>query len=100
MMSGKRVGSFSRRAEEIVRGELAVAPEHVPSFEALMQARHKILARIAALDVRIRAIAKQHATVRLLMTAPGVGPISGLSRADPEALRGRGDQPKWADLKR
>jgi len=51
----------------------------VPIFEALMQARSDILARIAALDIRIRAIAKCHATVRLLMTAPGVGPITAMA---------------------
>ena len=79
VMFGKRVGGFRRRAEEIVRGELAVAPELVPIFEALMQARRDILGRIAALDRRIRATAKQHATVRLLMTAPGVGPITALA---------------------
>lgn len=67
-----------RRAEEIIERELAVAPELVPIFEALMQARRDILARIAALDSRIRAIAKCNATVRLLMTAPGVGPITAI----------------------
>lgn len=79
MMFGKRVGGFRRRAEEIITGELAVAPELVPIVEALMQARHDILARIAALDSRIRAIARRHATVRLLMTAPGVGAITALA---------------------
>jgi transposase len=79
VMFGKRVGGFKRRAEEIIEGELAVAPELVPIFEALMQARRDILARIAALDSRIRAVARQHATVRLLMTAPGVGPITAMA---------------------
>ena len=79
VMFGKRVGGFKRRAEEIIRGELAVAPELAPIFEALMQARNDILARIAALDSRIRAIAKCHETVRLLMTAPGVGAITALA---------------------
>lgn len=79
VMFDKRVGGFKRRAEEIVRGELALAPELVPIFEALLQARRDILARIAALDTRIRAIARQHATVRLLMTAPGVGPITAMA---------------------
>jgi transposase len=51
----------------------------VPIFEALVQARRDILARIAALDSRIRTIAKRHATVRLLMTAPGVGPITAMA---------------------
>ena len=79
VMFGKRVGGFKRRAEEIIEGELAVAPELVPIFEALMQAKRDILARIAALDSRIRAVARQHATVRLLMTAPGVGPITAMA---------------------
>lgn len=79
VMFGKRVGGFKRRAEEIIRSELAVSPELVPIFEALMQARRDILVRIAALDSRIRAIAKRHATVRLLMTAPGVGPITAMA---------------------
>lgn len=119
VMFGKRVGGFKRRAEEIIEGELAVAPELVPIFEAIMQARRDILARIAALDGRIRAIAKRNATVRLLMTAPGVGSITAmavvaifddafrfppvvqrrlLSRADAEAVRVRRDQPERADL--
>ena len=38
VMFGKRVGGFKRRAEEIIRGELAVSPELVPTFEAQMQA--------------------------------------------------------------
>lgn len=79
VMFGKRVGGFKRRAQEIIEKELAVAPELVPIFEALMQARRDILARIAALDSQIRAIARQHATVRLLMTAPGVGPITAMA---------------------
>ncbi len=79
VMFGKRVGGFRRRAEEIIERELTVAPDRVPIFEALMQARRDILARIAALDSRIRAIARQHATVRLLMTAPGVGPITAMA---------------------
>ena len=79
VMFGKRVGGFKRRAEEIIRGELAVSPELVPIFEALIQPRRDILARIAALDSRIRSIARRHATVRLLMTAPGVGPITAMA---------------------
>ena len=79
VMFCKRVGGFKRRAEEIIQRELAVAPELIPIFEALMQARRDILARIAALDGQIRAIAKRHGTVRLLMTAPGVGPITAMA---------------------
>lgn len=79
VMFGKRVGGFKRRAEEIIQRELGVAPELIPVFEALMQARRDILARIATLDCRIRAIAKTHDTVRLLMTAPGVGAITAMA---------------------
>ena len=79
IMFGKRVGGFKRPADEIITRDLAVAPELVPIFEALIQARRDILARIADLDRQIRAIAKEHATVRLLMTAPGVGPITAMA---------------------
>ncbi|MCZ0964147.1 IS110 family transposase [Paracoccus benzoatiresistens] len=79
VMFGKRVGGFKRRAEEIISKELAIAPDLVPIFEALLHARRDVLARIAALDSRIRAIARRHATVRLLMTAPGVGPITAMA---------------------
>lgn len=79
IMFGKRVGGFKRRAEEIIERELAVAPELIPVFEALMQARRDILARIAVLDKKIQAIARRHETVRLLMTAPGVGPITAMA---------------------
>ena len=44
-----------------------------------MQARRDIIAQIAALDSRIRAVAKTHETVRLLMTAPGVGAITAMA---------------------
>ena len=72
VLFGKRVGGFKRRAEEIIEGDLSIAPELVPIFEALMQARRDILAQVAALDGRIQAIAKRHPTVRLLMTAPDI----------------------------
>ncbi|WP_205961707.1 transposase [Pararhodobacter oceanensis] len=73
------VGEIKRCAEGIIGRELAVAPELVPIFEALMQARWDILARIVALDSRIRSVASQHATVRLLKTTPGVGPITAMT---------------------
>lgn len=52
VMFGKRVGGFKRRAEEIISKELAIAPDLVPIFEALLHARRDVLARIAALDSR------------------------------------------------
>ncbi|MEL6980713.1 MAG: IS110 family transposase, partial [Pseudomonadota bacterium] len=66
-------------AEEILRGELALSPEVLGVFEALIEARRAILERIKDLDRRIRAIARESRPVRLLMTAPGVGPITALS---------------------
>lgn len=74
--AGRRV---QRRTEEIIERELSVDPELVPIFEALIQARRDVLARIAVLDSRIREIAGRHASVRLLMTAPGVGPITAMA---------------------
>lgn len=44
-----------------------------------MTARSDVLAQISALDARIRAIAKRHEKVRLLMTTPGVGAITALA---------------------
>ncbi|WP_245696251.1 hypothetical protein [Alloyangia pacifica] len=78
-MFGKQVGGSKRRAEEIIARDLAVSPELVPVFKALMQARREILVRIADLDRRIRVIARRHQTVRLLMITPGVGPITAMA---------------------
>lgn len=55
------------------------SPSSKLRYRPLIQARRDILARIAALDSRIRATARQQATVRLLMTAPGVGPITAMA---------------------
>ena len=71
-MLGKRVGGFKRRAEEIITGDLSIAPELVPIFEALIKARRDILARIKALDSQIRTVVRRHKPVQLLMTAPGL----------------------------
>lgn len=72
-------GGLRCRAEEFFPGELAVAPEMLPIFPALVQARRNMLTPIARLDSRIRAIARRHDKVRLLMTIPGVGAISALA---------------------
>jgi len=81
VMFGKKVGGFTRRAEEIVAGELVASPEIKRIIEALLEARRAILDRIKALDSRVGSIARQSATTRLLMTAPGVGAITALSVA-------------------
>jgi transposase len=42
----------------------------------LISARHSTLGRIRELDRQVRAAARRNRTVRLFMTAPGVGPIT------------------------
>ena len=55
----------TRRAEEIVAGELAASPEIKRIIEALLEARRAILDRIKLLDSRVRSVAKANATARL-----------------------------------
>ncbi len=81
VMFGKKVGGFSRRAEEIVAGELAASPQIKRIIEVLLEARRAILDRIKVLDGRVRGFAKANATARLFMTAPGVGVVTALSVA-------------------
>lgn len=81
VMFGKRVGGFLRRAEEVIAGELEVAPHLRPIFEALVAARQAILARIRDLDAQVRAAARRSRPAQLFMTVPGVGPITALSVA-------------------
>ncbi len=81
VMFGRKVGGFTRRAEEIVAGELAASPEIKRIIEALLEARRAILDRIKLLDSRVRSVAKANATARLFMTAPRVGAVTALSVA-------------------
>jgi transposase len=81
VLFGKAVGGFTRRAMEIVSGELEAAPEMRLIVDTLLQARTAILERIKVLDQRVMAAAKHHSTARLFMTAPGVGAITALSVA-------------------
>lgn len=75
---GKRVGGFAKRAEEIVSGELDASPTIRTVVESLMKARADILAQIRALDAKVRSTARGNATVRHLMTVPGVGVVTAL----------------------
>ena len=75
---GKRVGGFAKRAEEIVAGELDASPTIRIVIEALMKARGEMLAQIRVLDAKVRSISRDNATVRHLMTVPGVGVITAL----------------------
>ncbi|GGN62496.1 IS110 family transposase [Novosphingobium indicum] len=75
---GKRVGGFAKQAEEIVSGELDASPTIRTVVEPLMKARADILAQIRALDAKVRSTARSNATVRHLMTVPGVGVVTAL----------------------
>lgn len=86
VLFGKRVGGFMRRAEEIIAGELAVAPELRAIFEAQVAARCAILQRIRALDAQVRDAARRSQTVRLFMSAPGVGPITAPRSPPPSTM--------------
>jgi transposase len=92
VLFGKQVGGFSRRAQEILTGELAAAPALRDLVETLMKARADVAERIAALDRMVLAAAKADPTARLFMTAPGVGALTALSVAsafdDPKRFRG------------
>ena len=81
VMFGKRVGGFARRAEEIVAGELEVAPEMKLVVETLLGARADITEKLKILDRRVFALARASAPVRLMMSVPGVGAITALSVA-------------------
>ena len=65
VLFGKRVGSFTGRADEIIDGALDAAPEMRVIAEALMKARAVILDQIKVLDRRLMAIAKATPTARL-----------------------------------
>lgn len=81
VMFGKKVGGFTRRADEIIADELSVSPELKIVIETLIAARRGILERMKVLDLRVHALAKQSRTARLFMTAPAVGTIAALSVA-------------------
>lgn len=79
VLFGKRVGGFTRRAREIISGELDASPEMRIIAETLMKARASVCDQIKVMDTRLGAIARESPTAKLLMTAPGVGIITALS---------------------
>ena len=78
ILFGKRVGGFAKRAEEITTGELDASPTIRVVVEALLKARNDILAQVSALDAKVRSMARGNATVRHLMSVPGVGAVTAL----------------------
>jgi transposase len=68
-------GRFAARVRELVAGNPML--EHVA--QAMLAARETLRAEMTALDRRARAHAREDATCRLLMTAPGVGVLTALT---------------------
>lgn len=81
VLFGRSVGGFARRVNEIIAAELDASPAIREVVIALAKARAALLERIKDLDGQALAAAKASSTARLLMTAPGVGPITALSVA-------------------
>jgi len=81
VLFGKAEGGFARRANQILTGELDASPMMREVIDSLAKARCALLDRIKDLDRQVLAAAKSDATVRLFMTAPGIGPITALSVA-------------------
>jgi transposase len=71
----KGVGKFARR----VRAILEAHPELGAAIEPLLCARAALAASLEALDNEVMARAKDSPACRLLMSAPGVGPVTALA---------------------
>ncbi len=73
----KGVGKFARRVGAILEAH----PELGPAIEPLLRVRAALAASVVALDDEVKARAQARAGCRLLMTAPGVGPVTALAFA-------------------
>jgi transposase len=89
---GLRVGKtgrkgFTRRVAELLEAQ----PELEAVVGALLKVRETIVEQIATLDAGLLRIAKGSATIRRLMSVPGIGPITALAFAsaidDPSRFR-------------
>src|SRR6516162_340567 len=69
--------TFATRIRELVAGHTTLST----IAEALLAARGALFEQWQKLEKRLRSLARQDPRVRLLMTAPGVGPIVGLTYA-------------------
>ena len=71
----KGVGRFAGR----VRAILEAHPELVAAIEPLLRARAALEVSLARLDKEVVSRAKDTAACRLLMSAPGIGPVTALA---------------------
>jgi transposase len=69
--------TFPNRIRELVAGHATL----LMISEALLAARGALFEQWQKLEKRLRSLAREDNRVRLLMTAPGVGPIVGLTYA-------------------
>ena len=69
-----KMNRFTKRAEELIDGN----PALTASTRPLLNARETIAQQIADLDRKVLRLARSDAQVRRLMTAPGIGAITGL----------------------
>lgn len=73
----KGVGKFARR----VRAVLEERPDLAGIVAPLLEARAAVMEQLEALDAEVMRRAKANPACRLLMTAPGVGPLTALAFA-------------------
>jgi transposase len=74
----KKKGLWSERGQQALRA-LPLAPWASRRREDLLKMRSELDAKIDALDLAVMAAAEKDARARLLMTQPGVGPITSLA---------------------
>ncbi|GEP61005.1 transposase [Reyranella soli] len=68
-------GLFEKRVQELVADKADIAAV----IETLLQARAELVRRVEALHRMVLSLTKRDPVCRLLMTVPGVGPITALA---------------------
>ena len=77
---GAKVGRVAKgRFEARVRALLEELPRLTDAVLALLAARRALLVEASGLAKRIKAVARESAVCRRLMTVPGVGPMTALA---------------------
>ena len=76
LTSSKGDGGMARLLERIETSDPAIPPALLPALAALARQWRAAAAEVAALDRQILALVRENAMARLLMTIPGVGPIT------------------------
>lgn len=77
---GVKMGSVAKGGFEArARALLTAVPQLGDAVEALLAARRALMAEVAVLEKKIKAVARQCPTCRRLMTVPGVGQMTALT---------------------